>query len=41
VLVAHDTRFGGPMFQQAVAEVLRDEGLEVRLAAEAAADARR
>jgi phosphomannomutase len=35
VLVAHDTRFGGPMFQRAVAEVLRDEGLEVRLAAEA------
>ncbi len=32
VLVAHDTRFAGPMFQQAVAEVLRDEGLEVRLA---------
>jgi phosphomannomutase len=33
VLVAHDTRFGGPMFQTAVAQVLRDEGLEVRLAA--------
>ncbi len=32
VLVAHDTRFGGPMFQQAVAEILRDEGLEVRVA---------
>ena len=35
VLVAHDTRFGGPMFQRVVAEVLRNEGLEVRLAAEA------
>lgn len=35
VLVAHDTRFGGPMFQRAVAEVLRDEGLDVHLAASA------
>ena len=32
VLVAHDTRFGGAMFMRAVAEVLRDEGLEVRTA---------
>lgn len=35
VLVAHDTRFGGPMFMRAVAQVLRDEGLDVRTAATA------
>ncbi len=29
VLVAHDTRFGGPMFQAAAADVLQDLGLPV------------
>ena len=31
VLVAHDTRFGGPLFQAAVAATLRDVGLPVRV----------
>jgi phosphomannomutase len=31
VLVAHDTRFGGPLFQHAVAAVLREVGLPVRV----------
>ena len=31
VLVAHDTRFGGPLFQAAVATTLRELGLPVRV----------